>query len=83
MSNILESERGFHIVRVLRRKVAGRTPFTEAQASIRKILEEQQRKGLVAKELAKIRENSRVWTIFDGHLGAEKLSQVLRSRQSR
>ncbi len=83
LSNIIESERGFHIVRVLQRKTAGQTPFTEAQAAIRKKLEEQQRKVLVAKEIAKLRKNSRVWTIYDGHLGAEKLSQVLRNRQSR
>jgi hypothetical protein len=83
MSNILESERGFHIVRVLQRKNAGRTPFTEAQASIRERLEEQQRKDLVVKEISKLRKNSRVWTVFDGHLGAEKLAQVLRGRQRR
>lgn len=83
LSNIIESERGFHIVRVLQRKTAGRTPFTEAQSGIRKILDEQQRKVLVAKEIAKLRKNSRVWTIYDGHLGAEKLSQVLQNRQSR
>jgi hypothetical protein len=83
MSNIIESERGFHIVRVLQRKTAGRTPFTKAQAEIRENFLKQQRQGLVAKELAKIRENSRVWTRFDGYLGAERLSQVLQSRQTR
>ena len=77
MSNILESERGFHIVRVLRRKKAGRTPFTDAQASIRERLEEEQLKDMVTKEIAEIRKSSRVWTVFDGYLGAEKLSQVL------
>jgi len=83
MSNILESERGFHIVRVLRRKKAGRTPFTDAQASIRERLEEEQRKGMVTKEIAEIRKNSRVWTVFDGYLGAKKLSQVLGGRSKR
>ena len=32
MSDGIESDKGFHIVRVLERKEAGRTPFTDAQA---------------------------------------------------
>ncbi len=83
MSNILESERGFHIVRVLQRKAAGRTPFTEAQSAIREKLEGRQRKELVAQEMLKLRKNSQVWTVFDGHLKAEKLAQVLSSRKRR
>ena len=65
MSPILESESGYHIIRVVERQEAGRTPFVEAQVEIRKIL----RKEKVGEEskayLAKLRENARVWTIFD------------------
>ncbi len=75
LSNIIESEQGFHIVRVLERKEAGRTPFTEAQAAIRKKLVAEERQGLVSKELQKIRKNSRVWTVFDGHLGADQIAR--------
>jgi len=75
LSNIIESEQGFHIIRILERKVAGRTPFTEAQAAIRDKLVAQERKGLVSKELQKLRKDSRVWTVFDGHLGAEQLAR--------
>ena len=32
MSPILESDEGFHIVRVLERQEAGRKPFTDVQA---------------------------------------------------
>ena len=45
LSDIIESETGFHIIRVLERKEAGRTPFTEAQADIAKILEAEGKKG--------------------------------------
>ena len=77
LSNILESERGYHIVRVLERKEAGRTSFVDAQAAIRKKLLAGKHNGLLAKELVKIRENSRVWTLFDGNLTPEQLAQAL------
>ena len=41
MSQVIESDRGFHIVRVIDRKEAGLTPFTEAQVDIRKKLKEE------------------------------------------
>ena len=75
LSNVIESERGFHIVRVLERKPAGRTPFTEAQADIRKQLGKDQNKGLAAEQMAKLRQKSRVWTIFDGDLSGTALNQ--------
>lgn len=75
LSNVIETERGFHIVRVLERQEAGCTPFTEAQAIIRKELGKNQRKGLAETELVKLRKKSRVWTLFDGYLSGPELSQ--------
>ena len=83
LSNVIETENGFHIVRVLERKEAGRTPFTEAQTTIREALTKDQRKGLAEAELAKIRKNSRVWTIFDGDISGPILSQKLGSTARR
>ncbi len=77
LSKIIESEKGYHIVRVLERKEAGRTSFVDAQADIRKKLVAGERNGLLAKELEKIRENSSVWTIFDGKLSPQQLSEAL------
>jgi hypothetical protein len=76
-SNGIESDQGFHIVRVLARKPGGRKPFTEAQAKIRELLEKEQRAALVAAELAKVRKSARVWTIFDGELSGERLARAL------
>jgi parvulin-like peptidyl-prolyl isomerase len=42
MSHILEDDDGFHIVRVIQRKDAFRTPFKDAQVEIRKQLKEEQ-----------------------------------------
>ena len=82
LSNVIESQQGFHIVRVLDRKEAGRTPFTEAQAEIRKALSKQEKSDLAEQQVAKLRKKSRVWTVFDGNLTAEQLAPK-RSRKRR
>lgn len=74
MSNVIETELGFHIVRVLERKEAGRTPFTEAQAEITKTLEAEGKKDLLAVELSKLRDKSRIWTIFDGEFRGSEIT---------
>jgi len=83
LSNIIESERGFHIVRVLERKDAGRTPFTEAQAEIRKQIKQQRQKALVEAELLKLRKQSRVWTVFDGELNGTQVAELLGKKRRR
>jgi hypothetical protein len=79
----IESDQGFHIVRVLERKEAGRTPFTEAQAKIRETLEAEQKSTLLAAELAEVRKTARVWTIWDGELNGDRLVQALSGKQKR
>jgi hypothetical protein len=77
MSDGIESDWGFHIVRVLKRSEAGRVPFTEAQAGIRKTLEAEQRTALLEAELKKLRSTAKVWTAFDGDLSGPRLSELL------
>lgn len=74
LSDVIESELGFHIIRVLDRKEAGRTPFTEAQAEIRKILEADEKKDLVGIEMEKLRNKSRIWTVFDGEFRGSEIA---------
>ena len=83
MSNIIESEQGFHIIRVLERKDVGRTPFTETQADIRKKLEKVDLQELVEIEMVKLRKKSRVWTVFDGYLTGAQLEEILDQRRRR
>jgi len=83
MSNCIESQQGFHLVRVLERKEPGRTPFTEAQAKIRELLENEQKDVLVTEELKKLRKTARVWTVFHGDVNGPKLSELLEDKQRR
>ena len=82
MSDVIETEAGFHIVRVLDRHDAGRTPFTEAQAEIRKILDAKAKQELAGVELDKLRDKSRIWTVFDGEFrGADLTARQHANRQ--
>ena len=65
LSRILEDDRGFHIVRVVERKEAGRVPFEEAQVEIRDKIKEQRRDEQVKKYLDKLKRETYVWNLFD------------------
>ena len=65
LSSILDDGKSLHIVRVVERTEAGRTPFLEAQVDIRDRLIAERRKKEMDDYLEKIRERTPVWTIFD------------------
>jgi hypothetical protein len=83
LSDILETELGFHIVRVLERKDAGKIPFTEAQADIRKQIEKKCKQELIETAMKRLRKESRVWTIFDGDISGPRISKMLDRTQQR
>lgn len=82
MSDVIESQQGFHIIRVLERKTAGRTSFAEAQAKIREKLQEKQRKELVQEEVKKIRLASKIWTTFDGDISGKRYEELMKPQQT-
>jgi hypothetical protein len=65
LSTIIEDGEQLHIVRVTERKEAGRTPFTEAQVGIRETLVTERRQQATEDYLAKLRQRTPVWTVFD------------------
>jgi hypothetical protein len=73
MSTILKSDDGFHIVRVLERREAGRKPFTDVQNKIRDQLKEERFHQGVEKYLAELHKDARIWTIYTGPVAAEVL----------
>ena len=62
---ILEDEDGFHIVRVIQREDLKLTPFTEVQAEIKKRMHDGNKDKQKTAYIAKLRERTPVWTIFD------------------
>jgi len=65
LSTIIEDETALSIVRVVERQEAGRTPFLEAQVQIRQTLREERRRKQQDSYLAKLRDQTPVWTVFD------------------
>jgi parvulin-like peptidyl-prolyl isomerase len=72
-SDILTSDDGFHIIRVLERKVAGRAPFTEVQGKIREKLKEQRFQAAVEQYLSQLRRDASIWTAYSGKTTADVL----------
>ena len=65
LSQIIEDDRGFHIVRVIERDDTTCRPFLDVQAEIRKKIREDRNSGRRNEYIEKIRAKTRVWTIFD------------------
>jgi hypothetical protein len=65
LSQIIEDETGFHIIRVIERQEAGQISFLEAQPEIRKAIEIQRRGAEQQKYLTELRARTKVWTIYD------------------
>lgn len=66
LSQIIEDDDGFHIIRVVQRVDAGRVPFFEAQVEIKEKIKEERRKRHLEEYIVQLREKTRVWTMFDG-----------------
>ena len=73
LSQILESESGFHIIRVLERNDAGRTPFEQTQEEIGKKLQRVEADKQIKQYLGQLRRETRVWTTFDGPVEQQAL----------
>ena len=65
LSNIIEDRTGLHIVRVVERVAAHRTPFRDAQVEIREAIVAKRREAKLKEYLASLRDKIPVWTMFD------------------
>lgn len=73
LSPILETDDAFQIIRVLERKEAGRTPFTDVQTEIRDALKQERFRAGVDKYLGDLHRTARIWTIYTGPVAADVL----------
>lgn len=65
LSPILESDKGFHIILIVERELAHRTPFLEAQTEIEPKIKQRWLDEQVRAYVQKLRDKTPVWTIFD------------------
>ena len=65
LSQIIEDDRGFHIVRAVDRAEVGYVSFGEAQKEIKEIFAKKNFNEQVVKFIAKLRDDINVWTIYD------------------
>jgi len=70
LSAIIEDGETLHIVRVVERQEAGRTPFLEAQVEIRRTIVEERRRAALEDYVGKLRARTPVWTVFDDARGS-------------
>jgi hypothetical protein len=62
----LADQAALHIIRVVERRDAGRTPFLEAQVGIRETLVMERQRKATDDYLRKLRERTPVWSVFEG-----------------
>ena len=65
LSPIIETDNGFHIVRVIERKEAGHVPFPDTQAEVREKILDQRREAKEQEYFQRLAKSVRIWTIFD------------------
>lgn len=71
LSQVIETDQGLHIVRVVRRQNAGRTPFADAQVEIKNRIQAQRRADESDQYVSRLRDTTRVWTMFENEVGTE------------
>ncbi|MEE2685874.1 MAG: peptidylprolyl isomerase [Planctomycetota bacterium] len=65
LSRIIEDDRGFHIIRVLERREAGRVSFQDAQKEIKEKLRVRKQQEQIEKLLKELRDAIPIWTVYD------------------
>src|SRR5205085_2621759 len=73
LSQVIEDERGYHIVRVLERTEPGKLSFEEVQSTIREKIKQDKISTQYKAIAQKMKANSKVWTAFDDDPALSKL----------
>ena len=71
LSQIIETDLGYHIVRVVERQDQSVTPFTEAQIEIRNKIVRQRKKKQMDEYLAKLHQRTPIWTKYDAMMAQQ------------
>ncbi len=65
-SEIIRTRIGWHILRVVERKEAGRTRFEDAQADIREKLRRRNIQQQIVDYLEQLRADKKIWSVYSG-----------------
>lgn len=74
LSEIIEDEQGFHIIRIVERQDVVRQSFKEAQVAIREKIRKRRQSDAMAAFLAQLRKQTPVWTAFDAQTAVQSPS---------
>lgn len=69
LSEIIEDERGFHIIRVLETTKSGHESFESVQDSLREKIKNERLIKELTKYVERLQKTTYIWTIFDGESG--------------
>jgi parvulin-like peptidyl-prolyl isomerase len=69
LSEIIEDERGVHIIRVLERTEAGYEPFESVQESLREKIKNERLVKELTQYVERLQKTTYIWTVFDGESG--------------
>lgn len=69
LSERLEDDKGFHIVRVIEREGDSKIPFLEAQVDIKESLRKESVREQIAEYVAELKEGIPVWTAYEDAAG--------------
>jgi hypothetical protein len=66
LSQIIETEKGYHIIRVTKRVEIEITPFLIAQVKIKEKIKEERTNKQIQEYLSRLEDKIPIWTIYDG-----------------
>ncbi len=72
LSPILESQNGFHIIRVVERKELSRTSFLDAQKEVKERIQKERVEKRYTEFVEDLRKKYPIWTVFDSSLQQPK-----------
>lgn len=75
LSQVIETTKGFHIIRVIERRAAGKKPFVDAQVEIKERIKKDRVKEQIGAYIDTLREETKVWTMFDDAPSIEQAAQ--------
>ena len=80
--HILESENGYHIIRVLARQEQSWTSFLNAQKQVKEKIQDERYHKRYDEFLKKLRDKYPIWTVFDKALQEQKQLEADQDRNS-